>query len=533
MNQAGPSSRTAADIHGASPLRAQDRLVLYSTVVLTGGAVMVLELLGTRIIGPFYGVSLYVWSSLIAVTMFALALGYFLGGWGADRFPEMRLTHLLLLAALGTLLIPVCSGPVLLWTDRFGIGGGALASALVLFAPALTCLGMAGPYVIKLATRRLEGVGTVSGSVYAVSTLGSVAATLLLGFYLLPLLGTRAILQWTGGLLCLLALGLAIHERQGMGRRQLVLAAALVSLAVAALAFDVFRAGRHVEGFAVRSDAESVYGWVRVVDDQRRGIRLLLSDASTIGAQTIDTGRTMLAYQEFLDLLPLLEPRSPRTTPRKALLIGLGSGHVATQLKAAGIVTDTIEIDPAVADAALKHFGFRPTGAFLVGDGRYEIRKLRPGYDLIILDCFTGGTEPVHLLTRETFVALKALLAEGGVVALNFVGFARGDGSEAVASVATTIAGVFSTRRVFVTLPKEAFTDFIFLASDHSIRFEPRSEAERQVVGLLEQHETSTPTAGAIQLTDDFNPLEHMQVRKTAMYRALFLERVAPELLLR
>ena len=44
-----------------------------------------LEILGTRLIGPFYGVSLYVWSSLISVTLVSLAVGYFLGGRLADR----------------------------------------------------------------------------------------------------------------------------------------------------------------------------------------------------------------------------------------------------------------------------------------------------------------------------------------------------------------------------------------------------------------------------------------------------------------
>ena len=67
----------------------------YLTVAVSGAAVMILELLGTRIIGPFYGVSLYVWSSLIAVTLIALALGYCLGGYLADRAPRVRLAHVL------------------------------------------------------------------------------------------------------------------------------------------------------------------------------------------------------------------------------------------------------------------------------------------------------------------------------------------------------------------------------------------------------------------------------------------------------
>ena len=187
--------------------------VLYGTVTITGAAVMILELLGTRIIGPFYGVSLYVWSSLIAVTLIALALGYFIGGHCADRFPGIRLGHVILFSALATMLIPFLSGPVLLLTNSLDLRAGAFVSALLLFTLPLTALAMVGPYVIKHATRDLSGVGTASGTVYAVSTIGSVAGTLLLGFYLLPLFGTRAILLSLSLLLTTLGVFVTWHER--------------------------------------------------------------------------------------------------------------------------------------------------------------------------------------------------------------------------------------------------------------------------------------------------------------------------------
>ena len=39
------------------PLHVVERAGLYLTVFLTGAAVMVIELLGTRMIAPFYGVT--------------------------------------------------------------------------------------------------------------------------------------------------------------------------------------------------------------------------------------------------------------------------------------------------------------------------------------------------------------------------------------------------------------------------------------------------------------------------------------------
>ena len=482
------------------PLRALERMVLYATVTITGGAVMVLELLGTRIIGPFYGVSLYVWSSLIAVTMIALALGYYLGGWCVDKLPRLRLAHLLVVAALGTLLIPLLSGPVLIASDPLGMRAGAFFSALALFMLPLTCLGMVGPYVIKLSTHELDGVGVAAGSVYAISTLGSVFGTLALGFYLLPIFGTRSIIEATGVLLLALGICLAAYERHRLGRTQLLAMGAIASAALIFLAGGLLMPMRTADGFWVLNEAESTYGWVRVADDQRRGIRLLLSDASSIGAVEMSTGQTELAYQQILTLLPLLKQFQPATheNSRNALLIGLGVGYVATQLKEKGIATDTIEIDPAVARAATDYFNFKPTGAFVVGDGRYEIRNLHKRYDLIIHDCFTGGAEPVHMLTREMFAQLKNLLTDDGVLALNFVGFSRGEGSQAVASVSRTLAELFPYSRVFVTAPKADFTDFIFLVSSKPVKFVANDDAEKRVLTVLNPTRKLRPPKAAL-----------------------------------
>ncbi|HTO49628.1 MAG TPA: fused MFS/spermidine synthase [Burkholderiales bacterium] len=522
---------------GRDELRWRDRTVLYATVTITGAAVMMLELLGTRVIGPFFGVSLYVWSALIAVTMIALALGYFLGGWCADRRPRIRLAHLVLLAALGTLAIIPLSGPVLAAADPFGVRAGALLGALALFLAPLTCLGMSGPYVVKLAARGVDGVGIAAGSVYAISTLGSVLGTLALGFYLLPILGTRRIVEGTGAVLLVLGLGLALYERQLLGRTQVATLAALVLAVLVALVAGVLSPVRVAEGFRVLHSAESMYGWVRVVDDERKGIRLLLSDASSIGAVDLRTGRTALAYQQILALLPLVARRAgPGAAPAEeggALLIGLGVGYVATELDRQGLRTDAIEIDPAVAAAAIDFFGYRPAGRLILGDGRYEIRGLRQRYRLIIHDCFTGGAEPIHLLTRETFATLRSLLADGGVLAVNFVGFARGPGSEALAAVSTTLASVFPHRRVFVTRPGAEFSDYVFLASQAPIEFAPRDDADRAILAALAKLEIPPPQPVGVLLTDDFNPLEGMEVRKAELYRRLFMDRVSPALLLR
>jgi spermidine synthase len=511
------------------------RAGLYFTVFLTGAAVMVVELLGTRIIAPFYGASLYVWSSLISVTMIALALGYFTGGRWADRAKRTGLSLIIALAALLILLIPWLIRPVLLATDPLGLGAGAFISALVLFSPSLTLLGMVGPFAIKLSTLELEGVGASVGSIYAVSTLGSVVGTLFLGFYLFPRVGSREILIGLSIALFLLAVAVAFYERKRLRLASTFLPILLLAMIGIGLSPQIAGASRAYSGaysgsefFKILSERESLYGWVRVIDQPARNLRLLTADASIIGAASISRGENRLVYQDIVQLIPALAPHVKR-----ALLLGQGAGHMAMVLRDRyGIITDTLEIDPAVADAATRYFGFTPTGQSIVGDARYEIRRLKGPYDLIIHDCFTGGSEPAYLLTVESLTQLHSLLSDQGILALNFVAFLENGKNTALASVAKTLAQVFSQQMVFISEPGKDFNDFIFLAANYSIDFNTRALRPEQTA-WLEQRRLTVDKAQGVLLTDNFYPLEQLQVRKAKYYRHTLVGWLGADLLVR
>ena len=109
---------------------------------MSGAAVLTIEILGTRIVGPAFGVSLFVWSALLAVTLGALAIGYYTGGVLVDRFPTPRLLRLQVGVGGLLALVRASSHLVLRALVGFGPRAGALLSATVLFAPALIALGM-------------------------------------------------------------------------------------------------------------------------------------------------------------------------------------------------------------------------------------------------------------------------------------------------------------------------------------------------------------------------------------------------------
>ncbi|KJV07539.1 fused MFS/spermidine synthase [Methylocucumis oryzae] len=508
------------------------RMGLLATVFTTGAAVMVIELLGTRMIAPFYGASLYVWSSLISVTMIALAVGYFIGGRLADNSERIGLSVIIALAGVFTLIIPWLTRPVLLATDPLGLRMGAFTSALVLFFPALTLLGMVGPFAIKRITDKLDGVGNSAGTIYAVSTIGSVIGTLTLGFFLFPAVGSRQILVDTGLILLAWAILVGIYE-QKVVKRSLALAPslvlALIGLLITPKIISAGHAYGHNDKFRIQSEQESLYGWVRVIDEPGRDLRMLTSDASMIGAAGINDGMTRMSYQDIVSLMPALAEKKMT----KALVIGLGAGHMAKVLRNRyGIETDTLEIDPAVADAASRYFGFYPTGRAIVGDARYEIRHLTGPYDLIIHDCFTGGSEPSHLLTVETLTQLRGLMSEQGMLALNFVGFAHGEPSKALAAVAKTVHQVFPELTVFISEPDKDFNDFIFLAGHKSVNLTAATLLPGQT-DWLKQRVFNVDDTNGIIFTDNLNPLEHLQTAKAEHYRHMIVEWFGPELLVR
>jgi len=150
-------------------------LYLYLIVFVSGASVLAIEILGTRILGPFYGVSLFLWSALITITLAALSVGYIIGGRLADKGPTIR--HLcLIIAVAGTwlIIIPWIKYPILDTAHPFGLRFSVLVAAFLLFAVPLTLLGMVGPYAIKLNTSSIKEVGRISGNIFAISTIASV-----------------------------------------------------------------------------------------------------------------------------------------------------------------------------------------------------------------------------------------------------------------------------------------------------------------------------------------------------------------------
>ena len=190
-------------------------MLIQTVVFFCGAVVMAFEILGSRVLAPFFGSSIFVWGSLISIFLAGLSVGYYGGGKAADIRPSSRVLGLIVLfPALWLLLFPLFQKVVLSWIFDADLGErlGPLLAALVLFLVPAAFLGAVSPYTVKMRLTNLQKTGKTVGSLYALATIGSLAGTLLTSFYLITLAGVGFLIALEGLLLLALSLPLILRK---------------------------------------------------------------------------------------------------------------------------------------------------------------------------------------------------------------------------------------------------------------------------------------------------------------------------------
>lgn len=187
MSAVPDSSQSA---HGASAAPIQHtrhtRLIILCVAFLNGFAIMSIELLGGRVLAPYFGSSVHVWGSIITVFMLSLSLGYLWGGRLSLRRPGPRVfASFFVLAA--ALCLPIIFLADTVMTAVFVAVEdpryGSLLTAMLLYFLPICVMGMVSPYSVRLLVSSQEHSGGVAGLLYFVSTLGSALGTLGTSFY--------------------------------------------------------------------------------------------------------------------------------------------------------------------------------------------------------------------------------------------------------------------------------------------------------------------------------------------------------------
>jgi predicted membrane-bound spermidine synthase len=457
---------------------------LLVVVVVAGASLMAYQIVGSRLLAPYFGNSTFVWGSLISVFLAALSAGYAIGGRLADRHPVPGALSLLLAASsvlvAATVLI---AEPLQEWIIDVDLGLrlNPLVASVLLFGPASILMGMVSPYAIRLRAGDLASLGRTAGALYGLSTFGSIVGTLMASFWLVQSFGSEATVLAVAFALAACALLTAIAG----GARALVGVAAGSAMAVVAVlavagagsdeAGDVFKgagagfspvfqAGGYQPEFepsvggTLKDNADSSYHRIRVVDypagqfgdDPARVLHFdnsLQAAAPLVDGEPVVTGPPLFGYLRAMDLMPAIKPDAERV-----LMVGLGSGAAAMRLHELrpDLKIDVVEIDPKVVDFAREWFGYRDSEngndqiTTHVGDGRsWLAANDDEKYDAIYLDTYFADSIPFHLTTREFLELTKDRLADDGIVAANLIGAVEGDRSELFRSMHRTWSEVF------------------------------------------------------------------------------------------
>jgi len=449
---------------------------LHVVVFVCGAVLMAFEMVGSRILAPTFGSTIFVWGSLIGVFLGALSLGYFVGGRLADRLPKFLVLGALIAAAgLIILVVPLYALATCRWIDRGDPGHrlNPLFASMVLFFVPSVLLGTVSPFSVRLQARSVATMGNVAGRLYALSTLGSIAGTIVATFWLIPSYGTSSNIKGLGVCLVVVSL-LAIVppvRRQvaaGDGRGATGTGAALLG----AVVLGILPTPSYIridEGEKLVAEADSPYQHIgvvllsrgaseatkqwslRMVFDKYIESEVMVQDGDPVKIRIREPYESGAKYTDTLHL-PLLFNEDPRSV----LIVGGGGGVVPTifrrdypQLEH----IDVVEIDPLVLRISQKYFGFAPDGKRLtttLKDGRVYVRDCKKSYDIIILDAFTGGRPPFHLLTKEFLELVKARLTPMGVCHLNIISALEGEKSRLFWAMLKTFHAVFGKDRVYV-----------------------------------------------------------------------------------
>lgn len=490
--------------------------VLEATSFLCGAGVMVLEMTGSRLVAPFLGTSLIVWTALIGIVMASLCAGNWAGGVLADRHPERRiLARIVLLSAVCTGILAGSGNAVLAFLAGLDLNLylASVTAALVIFALPSLLLGMVSPFVIRLAMDDVGSSGGTVGRFSALSSAGSILGTFLGGFILISLAPSGVILLMLAAVLALLALLLYRAAWKSVVPIFILLAGA--AAAAGSRGMPMAPVGLHIE---------TPYNHISVVESNLAGgrrVRILMTDPQ--GAQSLmytDNPNELVSdYTKFYDLAFHFKPDAKR-------ILMLGGGgycvprHVLSERPEVSF--DVVELDPGITETARRYFSLpddprlrimhEDARAFLNREARNPERHA--SYDAVFMDVFGSWYSiPFHLTTVEAAQRMYDLLAPDGVLIVNVIASLYGSRSGVFHGIYAALESIFPRLLIFPASapdPKYAHSrQNLMIVAFRSSELPAVPPAPEPAIVRLLEHQWLLPfKANVPAFTDAFAPVE-------------------------
>jgi predicted membrane-bound spermidine synthase len=389
---------------------------LYTISFIEGASVMAAEICGAKLLAPFFGSSLYVWSAVMAITLGGLASGYFIGGkLSKGENKETNLLYVLILAVCALCVMPFLTILFLIVASNFSLIPAVIMSVLFLLFPTMLCMGATSPLIISILTSDVNKSGENSGKVYAISTVGGIMATFLCGFYLIPNLGVRFSLISFAIALALVSLFLVFKKKSNIP--------GLILLFVISIALYGFVNSKNNQFTIYKS--EGILGKLEIRDEPSKSNESVIIRKLLINT-TIQTEMQLHSRESVSEYVRLVEKNLLYFPKGKALILGLGGGVVANIFINHHYNVTAVEFDSRIIEMAKRFFYLSNSVKTVSADARYFINNCKEKYNVILFDVFKAEEQPSHVITKESLSKLKKMLDTNAVVLINTHGYLSG-----------------------------------------------------------------------------------------------------------
>lgn len=481
----------------------------YLVLFILNAAGMILELVASRFLSPYFGNSNFVWTAIIGIILLAGSLGNLIGGKIAS-FNNKRVVVgvLLIFAAIYLSLTPIFGTPILASIKETGSGvqmSSVISSILFFLIPA-TILGIVTPIVMKEHINTKDDKGKEAGWITAIIAIGSLVGTFLGGFWLIPLMGTQIIFMFLAAIVLCSAPLFSLNFNCKKVASVFYVVLFLTIFLMFFLFWFILNNKDNFEGIG-RKSVDTEYGRIIIEDSDYLGdaVRFYKQSGAYSSATFLDSDRK---YDLVFEYLSKYDKMFDFLDVESVAMIG-GAAYQYPKYYIShypGKTMDVIEIDPMSTEIARKYFFLDDLvsdfGEDRLGlyneDGRIFLERCDKKYDAILNDAFSGEIPVGTLATVEAVATIKKCLNSGGVYMSNVLGSLEADAGKFLRSEIKTMQKVFDYVYVVPvgSEDRKSFTNWMVIATDNI--YHPDDAIYYEIM------------EDDLVLTDDYNPIDSL-----------------------
>lgn len=489
-------------------------------IFLVNAICMILELVASRVLSPYFGSSNLVWTAVIGIILLSSSIGNYYGGIIADKKEVDKKVKIILLLSCGfVFLIPIIQESVIriITTLTSNIKIGAIIATMFLFFIPSLLMGLLTPIILKLKLEDIENAGKISGKFYAIATIGGIFGTFLGGFWLIPQFGSVYILFMLALVLAILILFVEFKFDK------ILIAIVAIIIIMCSLSMYYYSMKNDKSGSKVLSNIigdkvsyDTEYGRVLIYNGIRNDemIRVLNIDSGYESATYVDEDKCNELIFEYTKLYDLMFDADIEI--KNTLLIG-GAGYSYPKYYISHYEDknmDVVEIDGKITEIAkqyfyldklIKDYDLEKNNRLnlITEDGRTYLNQNEKRYDAILNDAFSGNSPAKTLTTVEAVQKIKNSLNENGLYLTNIISSLEGDNSKFLNAEVNTLKQVFKNVYVIPCIEnKKDLTTIInnmVISTDSNLNFE-------NVYNFANDN--------LIVLTDDYCPVDSLIPQK-------------------